>query len=68
MMFYAEMTLPEALEFISPSRAHVKEGIINPDEDDPVSYGIKIPFTTCCVLVSNARRLINLLQPLTITD
>jgi hypothetical protein len=43
--------LYEGLYFLSYSRTHVKEGIINPDEDDPIQYGIKIPFTTNCVLV-----------------
>lgn len=38
------MNIVEAMEFFSPSRTHVKESLISPDEDDPHSYGIQILF------------------------
>ncbi|KAL6053112.1 AAA domain-containing protein [Balamuthia mandrillaris] len=51
MLNYCEMTLSEGLNFISAERMHVQEGILSPDEDDPVSsYSFKIPYTTAGVL------------------
>ncbi len=46
MVTVCEMTLEEGLNFVSPSRRHVKEGVITPDESEPTSsYSNKLPFT-----------------------
>lgn len=45
------MSFSEALNFVAPNRLHVKEGIFNPNEDDPFSsYNFAIPFSTIGVL------------------
>lgn len=45
------MDMKEAMHFLSSSRAHVKEAVISPSEDDPFSYG-KFEIEECLIAYS----------------
>lgn len=51
IQWYCDMSPIDLTNFLRPNRLYVKQGLFNPDEDDPLRYSLSVPYTSVTILV-----------------